>query len=198
MDCVVCEKCKLWGKLQILGIGTAIKILLHPNDPVAAAAVGASTGTSDAGNTGFLQQVPPTDPGSDSAMASASGSNAQQKQAHVMQPLPSVASGIDDTDSSIGGVGDEQCAADLVAAASALNRGGSISSSSSGTSRGRGRDGGGSSSGTASTAAKGPGTSSPKLRLNRQELIALLNVLNNLSNSVGFAVQTAEKAHAAP
>lgn len=30
MDCVSCEKCKVWGKLQILGIGTAIKILLTP------------------------------------------------------------------------------------------------------------------------------------------------------------------------
>ena len=28
MDCVSCEKCKLWGKLQILGIGTALKVLL--------------------------------------------------------------------------------------------------------------------------------------------------------------------------
>jgi heme-degrading monooxygenase HmoA len=28
LDCVSCEKCRLWGKLQILGIGTAIKILL--------------------------------------------------------------------------------------------------------------------------------------------------------------------------
>lgn len=28
MDCVACEKCRLWGKLQIMGIGTAIKINL--------------------------------------------------------------------------------------------------------------------------------------------------------------------------
>ena len=28
MDCVSCEKCKVWGKLQILGLGTAVKILL--------------------------------------------------------------------------------------------------------------------------------------------------------------------------
>lgn len=27
MDCVGCEKCRLWGKLQILGLGTAMKIL---------------------------------------------------------------------------------------------------------------------------------------------------------------------------
>lgn len=28
MNCVSCERCRLWGKLQILGFGTAIKILL--------------------------------------------------------------------------------------------------------------------------------------------------------------------------
>ncbi|CEG36200.1 endoplasmic oxidoreductin-1 [Plasmopara halstedii] len=28
MDCVTCERCRLWGKLQIMGLGTAIKILL--------------------------------------------------------------------------------------------------------------------------------------------------------------------------
>jgi hypothetical protein len=27
MDCVSCEKCKLWGKLQTTGLGTALKIL---------------------------------------------------------------------------------------------------------------------------------------------------------------------------
>ncbi|KAJ6753549.1 ERO1-RELATED [Salix purpurea] len=27
MDCVSCEKCRLWGKLQVLGLGTALKIL---------------------------------------------------------------------------------------------------------------------------------------------------------------------------
>lgn len=30
MDCVTCDKCKVWGKLQILGLGTAIRILLTP------------------------------------------------------------------------------------------------------------------------------------------------------------------------
>jgi len=27
MDCIGCEKCRLWGKLQVLGLGTALKIL---------------------------------------------------------------------------------------------------------------------------------------------------------------------------
>ena len=29
MDCVACEKCRLWGKIQIHGVGTAFKILTH-------------------------------------------------------------------------------------------------------------------------------------------------------------------------
>lgn len=29
LDCVTCEKCKLWGKLQINGLGTALKILFE-------------------------------------------------------------------------------------------------------------------------------------------------------------------------
>lgn len=31
MDCVSCERCRLWGKVQIYGIGTALKILTSPN-----------------------------------------------------------------------------------------------------------------------------------------------------------------------
>ncbi|GER29127.1 endoplasmic oxidoreductin 1 family protein, partial [Striga asiatica] len=40
MDCVGCEKCRLWGKLQVLGLGTALKILFsvdgksYPNEPL--------------------------------------------------------------------------------------------------------------------------------------------------------------------
>ena len=26
MDCVGCEKCRLWGKLQVLGLATALKV----------------------------------------------------------------------------------------------------------------------------------------------------------------------------
>uniref|UniRef100_A0A7R9U445 Uncharacterized protein n=1 Tax=Pinguiococcus pyrenoidosus TaxID=172671 RepID=A0A7R9U445_9STRA len=32
MDCVGCEKCRLWGKLQVLGVGTALKILFSEGD----------------------------------------------------------------------------------------------------------------------------------------------------------------------
>lgn len=31
MDCVGCDKCRLWGKLQITGLGTALKILFSGN-----------------------------------------------------------------------------------------------------------------------------------------------------------------------
>lgn len=32
MDCVECEKCKVYGKMQTLGIGTALKILFSMKD----------------------------------------------------------------------------------------------------------------------------------------------------------------------
>ncbi|ORX52916.1 endoplasmic oxidoreductin [Piromyces finnis] len=32
MDCVACEKCRLWGKLQVTGLGTALKILFSTDD----------------------------------------------------------------------------------------------------------------------------------------------------------------------
>jgi len=34
MDCVSCETCKVHAKLQIMGIGAALKILLTPNDAI--------------------------------------------------------------------------------------------------------------------------------------------------------------------
>merc|ERR1712173_546809 len=32
MDCVGCQRCKVWGKLQVTGIGTALKILFSPRE----------------------------------------------------------------------------------------------------------------------------------------------------------------------
>lgn len=32
MDCVSCERCRLWGKVQTLGIGTALKVLFASED----------------------------------------------------------------------------------------------------------------------------------------------------------------------
>lgn len=31
-DCITCEKCRVWGKLQILGLATALKVVTHPAD----------------------------------------------------------------------------------------------------------------------------------------------------------------------
>ena len=31
MDCVGCQRCRLWGKLQIMGLGTALRILYSPH-----------------------------------------------------------------------------------------------------------------------------------------------------------------------
>lgn len=34
MDCVGCDKCRLWGKLQVTGLGTALKLLFsYEDDP---------------------------------------------------------------------------------------------------------------------------------------------------------------------
>jgi hypothetical protein len=33
LDCVACEKCKLWGKIQLNGLGTALKILFELSSP---------------------------------------------------------------------------------------------------------------------------------------------------------------------
>ncbi|KAF5814668.1 putative endoplasmic reticulum oxidoreductin 1, ERO1-like superfamily [Helianthus annuus] len=32
MGCVGCDTCRLWGKLQVLGLGTALKILFSVDD----------------------------------------------------------------------------------------------------------------------------------------------------------------------
>ena len=34
LDCVSCEKCRLNGKVQIKGLGTAMKILFHPGSTI--------------------------------------------------------------------------------------------------------------------------------------------------------------------
>lgn len=34
MDCVSCERCRLWGKIQTLGVGTALKILFASENKV--------------------------------------------------------------------------------------------------------------------------------------------------------------------
>jgi len=51
MDCVTCEKCRVWGKLQILGFGTAIKILLHPADKIVTQTTTVSTKDADSAHS---------------------------------------------------------------------------------------------------------------------------------------------------
>eukprot|EP00050_Salpingoeca_kvevrii_P011793 m.17965 g.17965 ORF g.17965 m.17965 type:complete len:454 (-) comp3631_c0_seq1:160-1521(-) len=41
MDCVGCEKCRMWGKLQIQGLGAAMKILFSPTPSSGAGAANA-------------------------------------------------------------------------------------------------------------------------------------------------------------
>ncbi|XP_005097920.1 ERO1-like protein alpha isoform X2 [Aplysia californica] len=42
MDCVGCDKCKLWGKLQVLGMGTALKVLFSGDSMAGDSTVNAS------------------------------------------------------------------------------------------------------------------------------------------------------------
>ncbi len=46
MDCVGCEKCRLWGKLQFLGVGTALKILFADADITGSGGSGGSGSSS--------------------------------------------------------------------------------------------------------------------------------------------------------
>ena len=116
MDCVTCDKCRVWGKLQVLGIGTAIKILLHPADQIVT-----STATVSTKNANTDRSV-----GTDSNTAGAGG------------PTPADAA---------------------TATCDVLDT-----------------------------------KQRPKLTLNRQEIIALLNTLNQFSNSLIFAADAAELA----
>ena len=56
MDCVTCERCKVWGKLQVLGIGTAVRVLLTPlneniilSDPDSGSSDGCGDGSGASG-----------------------------------------------------------------------------------------------------------------------------------------------------
>lgn len=40
MDCVGCEKCRLWGKLQVTGLGTALKLLFSYDETLDSKLVG--------------------------------------------------------------------------------------------------------------------------------------------------------------
>eukprot|EP00158_Paraphelidium_tribonemae_P007589 Partr_v1_DN28293_c0_g1_i2_m75163 putative S. cerevisiae len=57
MDCVGCEKCRLWGKIQTLGIGTALKILFSfdPKLHALTSINGAKSFSSSKSDTRFLR-----------------------------------------------------------------------------------------------------------------------------------------------
>ncbi|KNE72599.1 hypothetical protein AMAG_17042 [Allomyces macrogynus ATCC 38327] len=44
MDCVSCQKCRLWGKTQVTGIGTALKVVFGLSDDMIAGKVSSPTG----------------------------------------------------------------------------------------------------------------------------------------------------------
>ncbi|KAJ3349142.1 hypothetical protein GGF32_005781 [Allomyces javanicus] len=44
MDCVSCQKCRLWGKTQVTGIGTALKVVFGLSDDMIAGKVSIPTG----------------------------------------------------------------------------------------------------------------------------------------------------------
>jgi hypothetical protein len=50
MDCVTCEKCRMWGKLQILGLGTAVKVLLGQSGAPPMAPGAGDGGSGGSGN----------------------------------------------------------------------------------------------------------------------------------------------------
>ena len=47
LDCVGCDKCRLWGKIQFLGLGTAMKVLFADSDNVIADTALAMRGNGD-------------------------------------------------------------------------------------------------------------------------------------------------------
>eukprot|EP00605_Chrysophyceae_sp_TOSAG23-4_P001507 GSChrysophyteH1.ASY1.ANO1.1651.1 assembled CDS len=54
MDCVTCDKCRVWGKLQILGIGASIKVLLTPDEDIVNMAEPAAEGGSSNSSSNLL------------------------------------------------------------------------------------------------------------------------------------------------
>ncbi len=55
LDCVGCDKCRLWGKLQVSGLGTALKILFELDDK----AFKWVAGRGDKGNQAMTDEVRP-------------------------------------------------------------------------------------------------------------------------------------------
>lgn len=118
MDCVTCDKCRVWGKLQILGVGTAIKILLHPSEEISVPKASILNSSSDGGSSS----------GNQNHMDGTSKSNTEQYSSK----------------------GDKEGSCDVI----------DIKHTN-------------------------------RLTLNRQEIIALLNTLNNFAHSLKYASEAA-------
>lgn len=147
MDCVGCEKCKLWGKLQTLGVATALKILFseedcegNPGHPLRLAAGGG--GGVDRGAVGVAGGKDGKD-----AAATAAAAAVLKSAADDDSSSDDYADGYDD--------GDDE------------DQGG----------------GGGGGKAAAATAAKARGPP-PPMTLERNEVIALVNLLGRFSNSL--------------
>merc|ERR1719225_793408 len=49
IDCADCEKCRLWGKIQIKGLATAVRILLTPTECIESNITPATSGEKPCG-----------------------------------------------------------------------------------------------------------------------------------------------------
>jgi hypothetical protein len=47
LDCVGCEKCRLWGKVQVMGLGTALKVLFTSGSAIPDSGPDSQTGGDD-------------------------------------------------------------------------------------------------------------------------------------------------------
>ena len=152
MDCVGCEKCKLWGKLQTLGVATALKILFteedcegNPGAPLRLAVAGAGAGAGAGAAAAAADKAA-------AGVLAAPGSSA-----------PSSSSG--DEEDYADGYDDEDEGGSVVAA-------------------GGGGEGGGGGGGGASAAPKAPRGPLRPMTLERNEVIALVNLLGRFSNAL--------------
>lgn len=57
MDCVGCDKCRLWGKLQTSGVGTALKILFELDPDTLEYACSFLTGLSVPSDDGYSPTI---------------------------------------------------------------------------------------------------------------------------------------------
>ena len=156
MDCVGCEKCKLWGKLQTLGVATALKILFSEEDcdgnagaPLRLAAAPGSGGEAGGG----------------AAAAAAAAAGWGGKAGAAAGAAAATAASDDDDDDYADGYDEEE---EGKAGGAAAGGGG----------------GGGASPDRAASAAAAAKPPPPPMTLERNEVIALVNLLGRFSNAL--------------